>query len=141
METYARLCKRRNFENKCCSLPPFFQAEHSGHIHAFATYFSASFSHCNPRRSSTKAGFSNSPFEPATCWKQTVFYNESVLEVVPGTKVQGMFRVSLRGLSLSYSVHINGVRLQRYRCITIALGQKFYEMILQPKLHLRTPAL
>jgi len=56
------------------------------YIQALVTYFTVEFSKCHKR-----TGFSTSPDQHYTHWKQTVFYLEEALTVKRGEEISGMF--------------------------------------------------
>lgn len=59
------------------------------YIQALVTYFTVEFSKCHKR-----TGFSTSPDQRYTHWKQTVFYLEEALTVKKGEEISGMFSMT-----------------------------------------------
>lgn len=64
------------------------KVELDGAIHGFVSWFDCDFSH-----GSKKITLSTSPYKKQTHWKQTVFYLDAPLEVLPGDVFEGNLNV------------------------------------------------
>ena len=85
------------------------RARRNDHIHALVAYFDVQFSasHKQP------CGFTTSPFERTTHWKQTVLYLEETIDICHGEQLNGTLSVARnsknpRDLDIRLQYHFAG---------------------------------
>lgn len=84
-------------------------AARDDYCHGFVLYFDVTFSSCHK-----PVGFSTSPYDPYTHWKQTTFYLREDLTMREGETVTGTFScsrnaVNFRELDINISYNFQGV--------------------------------
>lgn len=89
--------------------------DRNDYVHALVAYFDVEFSRCHK-----PTGFSTSPHERGTHWKQTVFYLEDELVVCAGEKLTGTLECKQnaknpRDLDITISYKFDGKKSQAER--------------------------
>jgi len=78
-----------NVNDLTFSSPYTLSVRRNDYIQALVTYFTVEFTKCHKR-----TGFSTSPDQRYTHWKQTVFYLEEALTVKRGEEINGIFAMT-----------------------------------------------